>query len=57
MAREFQEAAKSPERVCPLIAGLTVPSVRLTTNDGVEVDLAALVKEKPAAIVFYRGGW
>lgn len=57
MAREFKQAAKSPEQVCPLMAGLAITSVRLMTSDGAEVDLAALVKEKPAVIVFYCGGW
>ncbi|MCS4308134.1 peroxiredoxin [Rheinheimera pacifica] len=49
--------APSPEQVTPLLNGLTIPDVSLTTADNNPVQLAELVKQKPSVLVFYRGGW
>jgi len=49
--------APSPEQVTPLLNGLTIPAVSLTTADNTPVLLMDLVKQKPSVIVFYRGGW
>lgn len=57
MAQQGHQVAKSPEEVCPLMAGLRIPSVKLRSADDSEFDLAAAVKEQPAVVVFYRGGW
>ena len=46
-----------PESVAPLPVGSRVPSVQVETVDGRVVDLAALVREQGALLVFYRGGW
>lgn len=56
MPKEFHVPA-SPNEVCPLMAGTSVPSVTLRAIDGSEVNLAAAVHEKPSVLVFYRGGW
>lgn len=37
--------------------GDTVPDVKLGTEDDGAVSLREVVKEKPAVVIFYRGGW
>jgi len=51
------QAYASPEAVKPLAAGAAVPSVALRSVGGERVDLATLVAERGALLVFYRGGW
>jgi len=46
--------AKSVE---PLAPGARVPSVQVERVGGGRVDLAELVREQGALLVFYRGGW
>ena len=41
----------------PLKVGDSIPDVKLRTEDDTEVSLRQLVSEKPAVLVFYRGGW
>ena len=47
----------SAEEVQPLAAGERVPSVRVVALGGEFVDLADVVREHGALLVFYRGGW
>ena len=49
--------ADSAEKIQPLLIGASVPDVTLHTVDGEPVTLRKAVAEKPALIVFYRGGW
>ncbi|MBU2112444.1 MAG: AhpC/TSA family protein [Gammaproteobacteria bacterium] len=49
--------ALSPEQVTPLLNGLVIPAVSLTTADNQTVALTQLVQQKPSVLVFYRGGW
>lgn len=37
--------------------GDTVPDVKLLTENDAAVSLREVVKEKPAVLIFYRGGW
>ncbi len=46
-----------PEAVEPLKAGSDVPSVTVRTVGGDSVDLAKIVRDTGALLVFYRGGW
>ncbi len=48
---------ESPEDVCPILIGQSVSQIRLKDIEGNMVDLGNLVSEKPAIIIFYRGGW
>ncbi len=48
---------KSPTEVCPLLAGMEIPLVTLTAEDGREFNLNEAVRQKPAVVVFYRGSW
>jgi peroxiredoxin len=41
----------------PLKAGDSIPDVKLRTETNQEVSLRKWVAEKPAALIFYRGGW
>ena len=45
------------EAVEPLAPGARVPSVGVQTVLGEPVDLADLVRDQGALLVFYRGGW
>jgi len=47
----------SAEAVKPLAPGATVPSAQVESLDGDPVDLAELVRDRGALLVFYRGGW
>ncbi|GIV40387.1 MAG: peroxiredoxin [Thermonema sp.] len=52
----WAQAGKADE-VCPILVGETIPDVKVHTVEGNAVRLLDLVKEKPAVIIFYRGGW
>lgn len=45
------------ESVQPLQPGASVPSAIVHSVEGKPVDLADLVREQGALLVFYRGGW
>jgi hypothetical protein len=45
------------EDVQPLAVGERVPSARVVTVGGEPVDLADVVRDHGALLVFYRGGW
>ncbi len=47
----------APEAVEPLAPGDRVPAARVETVLGEPVDLAEVVRERGALLVFYRGGW
>jgi peroxiredoxin len=57
MVWQSDSLASSPQDVCPLLPGTPVPDVTVQAIDGSQVNLADLVRESPAIIVFYRGGW
>lgn len=47
----------NPESVQPLAPGSQVPSAQVWSVDEVGHDLAEIVKDQGALLVFYRGGW
>ena len=49
--------AASPQKVCPLLNGMRIPQVSLQTSEDGTLDLSESVRDKPAVLVFYRGGW
>lgn len=51
------QAYASPAEVHPLLLGSEVPSVEVLALDGTAVDLKAVVGDKRAVVIFYRGGW
>ena len=57
MVKESRPIPATPNEVCPLMPGTSVPFVTVRGIDGSEVNLAAAVHEKPIILVFYRGGW
>ena len=54
---EGPRAYPDAESVQPLGVGARVPSVTVREVDGDPVDLAEVVRESGALLVFYRGGW
>lgn len=56
-ARTQVRVYASAEQVQPLAVGERVPSVRVVTVRGKSVDLAEVVRDHGALLVFYRGGW
>ncbi len=54
---EQAQVASSPETVCPILNGMKIPQVKLRNSDGAVFDLSAVVVQKLAILVFYRGGW
>lgn len=46
-----------PEAATPRAVGESVPSAGLRAVTGEPVDLAELVRDEGALLVFYRGGW
>ena len=47
----------SADGICPVLTGSTLPQLTLATVDGEPFDVNAAVAEKPAVLIFYRGGW
>ena len=52
-----QTAHASPQAAVPLTPGQVVPSASVRTVNGEPADLADLVRDEGALLVFYRGGW
>jgi peroxiredoxin len=48
---------QSDKAVSPLLLGNALPDVTLRTLEGAPITLKDAVGGKPAALVFYRGGW
>lgn len=46
-----------PEDISPLLIGEPVPQTILPDKDGRLLDLNKAIAEKPAILIFYRGGW
>lgn len=49
--------AHAETNATPLKVGDSIPDVKLRTEDNQEVNLRKLISEKPAVLIFYRGGW
>lgn len=57
-AAEFPgRIADSPDSVCPLLPGTQVPDSSVQDLQGNPVSLRSLALEKPAVLIFFRGGW
>ncbi|MCY3761919.1 MAG: hypothetical protein OXH50_11775 [Gemmatimonadetes bacterium] len=56
-AVEEKPLPQSAGQVRPVLVGAALPPAVLTGDDEVSLDLGAAVAEKPAVLVFYRGGW
>lgn len=52
-----QDYAASASEVTPLLINETIPDVSLRNTDGELVRLRSVVSDKPAVLIFYRGGW
>ena len=45
------------EDISPILIGETLPNANFQNPEGNNVQLKALLEEKPTVLVFYRGGW
>jgi len=45
------------EDICPLLIGERLPNATLRDRYDRKVDFLSVIDEKPAVLVFYRGGW
>ena len=54
---QTQPLPSSGKQVRPLLVGASLPAAQLTADDGTPFDLTAALADKPAVVVFYRGGW
>lgn len=52
-----QDYASSAQEIQPLLIGAQVPDVQLKTIDGDPVSIKDAMGDKPAVVIFYRGGW
>lgn len=46
-----------PNDISPLLTGEHIPAVKIPAADGQLFDLNAHIAQKPAILIFYRGGW
>lgn len=49
--------AQNASEVSPVLTGTVIPKVTVNTAEGDSLSLMQLVKDKPAVLIFYRGGW
>ncbi len=55
--RYIMAIATSAEQISPLGVGSKVPDGALLTMDGQSTTLKAVLNDKAAVIIFYRGEW
>ncbi len=48
---------RSPQEVCPATPGTEFPNMNVTTVDGESYSITESVRNEPAIVIFYRGGW
>jgi hypothetical protein len=51
------EIAESANDIQPVGTGDKMPAATVKTVEGEDFNLADAVTEKPAVLIFYRGGW
>ncbi len=51
------QVAEKAEDISPLLISEKVPSLPITSTEGNTALLTAIVANKPAVLLFYRGGW
>ena len=57
ISTDAYQIPEKAEDVRPLLIGAEIPALSLRTSDGDAFDLNASLEDKPAVIIFYRGGW
>ena len=53
----YAQIAEKAEAISPLLIGESIPQDIAATINTNKKNLAAVLKEKPSVILFYRGGW
>ena len=49
--------ADSPDQVCPISVGESIPAVTLKDVNAKPVAVTSVLAEKPTLLIFYRGSW
>ncbi len=47
----------SAQDICPIMVGSHIPSITLPDRSGNLVNIQDTLSDKPAVLIFYRGGW
>ncbi|CAM4230989.1 peroxiredoxin-like family protein [Gillisia limnaea] len=53
----FAQIAESAEEISPLLIGEKIPEIEITSAESRKISLGELVRNQPAILLFYRGGW
>ncbi len=56
-AHAADDVASSATEIRPLLIGTIVPELTLKAANGNAFDLNGALSQKPAVLIFYRGGW
>ena len=51
------DVGTDPTAVCPILNGENLPAMTVRNTAGEDVDLNALIAQKPTILIVYRGGW
>lgn len=57
LSAQVVQIAEQPDQICPILIGETIPDVVLKDVTSKEVELKAILAQKPSIVIFYRGGW
>ncbi len=57
LTTSFAQIPENAEEISPLKVGEKIPSVALTSTEGIQINTLDIIKEKPSIVIFYRGGW
>jgi len=56
-ATSFAQLPKQAEDISPLLYGEKIPDGVLTTPNGEDHQVSAIIEKKPTVLLVYRGGW
>lgn len=48
---------EKPEDISPLLIGESIPQITLSNAEGKSTNVNKMLAQKPAILIFYRGGW
>ena len=57
ISANFAQVATNSEDVKPLLIGESIPSIKVISLDGSNVEITDIVKKQKTVLIFYRGGW
>lgn len=57
LSAQVVQIAEQPDQICPILIGESIPDLVLKDVTAKEVELKAVLAQKPSIVIFYRGGW